>query len=93
MSETKKLFFSMCLLSLFIAAQPVMAMSEKGRQLSSQQIGDTTTSGDAGQVGLAQPPSFALLENILGKSIYLRMIESDNFILLEGLLERLQQQP
>lgn len=77
---------SICLLAGLLAAQPVMAMSEMGKR-AQQQAGNTITTGDAGGQNDALPPSLHdFLPGLIGPHLYLHLLQSDQFITLQGLV-------
>ncbi len=72
-----------CLLAALMAAQPAMALSEMGKR--AHQHGDTITAEGVAE-GYALPASLQpLIPGLIGHRLYLRLLQSDEYITLEGL--------
>jgi hypothetical protein len=75
-----------CLFASLLAAPPVMALSEMGRY--GQQInGDTATAGDVWESHPSQASSLhQFLPDLIGPRLYLHLLQSDEYVALEGVM-------
>lgn len=85
MFENKKLLASVCLSTSLLMSQPVLALSEIGRQIHPL-TGDTITADEAWELSTPRHSSlYPVLPDLIGPQLYRRLLQSDEYITLEGL--------
>lgn len=86
MVKNKQFKAVVCLFASLLATPPVMALSEMGRY--GQQInGDTATAGDVWESHPSQASSLhQFLPDLIGPRLYLHLLQSDEYIALEGIV-------
>lgn len=87
MSNNKRFMAAACMVTGMLAVQPAMAISELGGHMQAKGI-DAASSGNAGEHYMAEPSSLHhFLPELIGSPLYLRLLQSDAFITLNGLAE------
>lgn len=86
MFENKKLLAGTCLCASLLVSQPVLALSEMGRQIHPV-MGDTITADEAWELSSTRQSSLHdLLPDLIGPQLYRHLLQSDEYITLEGLV-------
>lgn len=90
MLRATRIQLTLCLLVGWIALQPAMALSQKGTQTLQQANSRVTTEVTDAQDPLTHSPSLQdFLPKLIGPHLYLYFLQSDQFIILQGIVESL----